>query len=102
MLRITDNKGFQLSFKNGLTVSVQFGYGNYCSNKKETQHSKTDCRCNNAEVAVFRTHPDDTVIDSSQWMTHKFFPKIDDDVVGWLNTDEIATLIRRVKIYKLR
>lgn len=32
MFRITDNKGFQIKFDNGYTVSVQFGPGNYGSN----------------------------------------------------------------------
>lgn len=30
MFRITDGKGFHITFKNGYTVSVQFGAGNYC------------------------------------------------------------------------
>jgi hypothetical protein len=33
MFSITDNKGFQISFNNGYSVSVQFGGGNYCSNR---------------------------------------------------------------------
>ena len=33
MFSISDNKGFQISFNNGYTVSVQFGGGNYCSNR---------------------------------------------------------------------
>lgn len=32
MFKITDNKGFQITFPNGYTVSVQFGAGNYCNN----------------------------------------------------------------------
>ena len=32
MFRINDNKGFQIQFDNGYTVSVQFGPGNYGSN----------------------------------------------------------------------
>jgi hypothetical protein len=32
MFRINDNKGFQIQFDNGYTVSVQFGPGNYSSN----------------------------------------------------------------------
>ncbi len=32
MFRINDNKGFQIKFENGYTVSVQFGPGNYSSN----------------------------------------------------------------------
>lgn len=30
--RITGGKGFHVTFKNGYTVSVQFGPGNYCDN----------------------------------------------------------------------
>lgn len=30
--RITDNRGFHITFENGVTVSVQFGPGNYCDN----------------------------------------------------------------------
>lgn len=33
MFRINDNKGFQVKFDNGYTVSVQFGPGNYGSNR---------------------------------------------------------------------
>ncbi len=32
MFRINDNKGFQITFDNGYTVSVQFGPGHYGSN----------------------------------------------------------------------
>jgi len=32
MFKITSNKGFHITFKNGWTVSVQFGPGNYCDN----------------------------------------------------------------------
>lgn len=32
MFRITDKKGFGITFKNGWAVSVQFGPGNYCDN----------------------------------------------------------------------
>lgn len=32
MFRISDNKGFKITFDNGYTVSVQFGPGNYGSN----------------------------------------------------------------------
>jgi len=31
-IRITDGKGFGMSFANGWAVSVQFGYGNYADN----------------------------------------------------------------------
>ena len=36
MFKINDNKGFQITLNNGYTVSVQFGPGNYGSNRIET------------------------------------------------------------------
>jgi len=30
--RSTSNKGFSMTFENGWTISVQFGYGNECDN----------------------------------------------------------------------
>jgi hypothetical protein len=30
--KITDGKGFHITFENGYTISVQFGPGNYCDN----------------------------------------------------------------------
>ena len=32
MFKITDGKGFHMTFANGWTVSVQWGAGNYCPN----------------------------------------------------------------------
>lgn len=31
------NKGFSITFKNGLTISVQFGIGNYCTPEKSAE-----------------------------------------------------------------
>lgn len=31
MFKITGSKGFHITFKNDVTVSVQFGWGNYCN-----------------------------------------------------------------------
>jgi hypothetical protein len=33
MLKSTKNKGFSLTFENGITISVQFGSSNYCERK---------------------------------------------------------------------
>lgn len=37
MFKITDAKGFHVTFANGWTLSVQFGRGNYCDNYGERQ-----------------------------------------------------------------
>ena len=65
-MRICDNKGFQLDLPNGITVSVQWGPGNYCD--PDVQHqpfdAPKDACCgddgfhwgsNTAECAAYRT-----------------------------------------------
>jgi len=57
MFRITKNSGFQITFENGYTVSVQFGPGNYCLNY-DCEIGKDEIACGrkgskNAECAVF-------------------------------------------------
>jgi hypothetical protein len=32
MFKVTQGRGFHIQFENGWTVSVQFGFGNYCDN----------------------------------------------------------------------
>jgi hypothetical protein len=34
MFKVTDNRGFSIKFQNGYIVSVQFGPGNYGSNRE--------------------------------------------------------------------
>lgn len=56
----TERKGFKMTFENGLTISVQWGYENYCSNKCFTidELDNTDFSCtkdieaDTAEVAI--------------------------------------------------
>lgn len=56
MFKITKHRGFQITFENGWTVSVQFGGGMYCDNYdmdcgKEKEINILKCR--NAEIAAF-------------------------------------------------
>lgn len=63
MFRITDNKGFQVTFKNGYTISCQFGTGNYCDRRSYTEPygSEFGMRCvesKNCEVAIWKDNGD--------------------------------------------
>lgn len=60
MFTITDGKGFQIEFENGWTISVQFGGGNYCSNRqlRPGNPGKELLECKNAEVAIFDDNGD--------------------------------------------
>jgi hypothetical protein len=99
MLKITNNKGFRITFENGLTASVQWGCGNYCDNHFNYElgfDGKTSAQSNNAEVAVFDEHDDFMNID-------QFVPeevRSDDVVAGWLTPDQIADFLMAVKNYQ--
>ena len=98
MIKIIRGKGFHLTFENGLTISVQIGYGNYCENynldnaitMSETTPRKIECK--NAEVAIWNAN--------GGWLTKDFIKNLDDDVVGYVEADEIAELIYKVKNHK--
>ena len=56
MFKITNHRGFQITFENGWTVSVQFGGGMYCENidmeiGSEIETSMLTSR--DAEIAAF-------------------------------------------------
>ena len=67
--------GIQMTFENGNTISIQFGFGNYCNNKFE---SKTSCR--DAEIAIWNS--------AGIWYTFE-----SDQVLGYCNSDEVAKWI---------
>lgn len=55
---ITEGKGFYITFKNGYTVSVQFGGGNYCDNYRNETSTEANIESgklgsNTAECAVW-------------------------------------------------
>ena len=77
------NAGFSLTFANGLTISVQFGRGNYCDNQKTYQPNPDEC--SNAEVAIWN--------DMDEFYN---FPhgKIAD---GWVSADDVAKWIHAVQ-----
>lgn len=81
-----DSCGFNVTFENGFTVSVQFGFGTYSANKTvrtyDSLERKVDCA--DAEVAVL-------------YPTGGFVPISDggyaDDIVGWVKPDQLAVLM---------
>ena len=97
----TMRKGFQMTFANGITASVQWGVGNYCDNHfpedRDFSCSK-DAKSTNAEVACWRDGARDFSI------IHDIVPKeMDnpwDDVIGWLTTEEVLDFLNACRNYK--
>lgn len=89
MLKITQNHGFQLTFSNNLTISVQFGTNNYCERKNyhalghATEMKKDIITSANAEIAIWDKN-------------NKWFDFGSDQVKGYLNSNEIADWIEKV------
>ena len=86
------NKGFRLTFENGLTISVQWGPGNYCSNKGDefdAPQNKLHYSCGTAEIAIMS----DNCENSSEWVVFKG----GDNLCGWLSADQVADYITKVK-----
>jgi hypothetical protein len=84
------NTGFQITFENGWTVSVQFGRGNYCSNRTEWNPISASDRIlfqsEDAEVAA--------------WDENGIWYRFENDTVkGYCKPDEVADFIAKVKAY---
>ncbi len=82
MLRINDNKGFQITLDNGYTVSVQFGPGNYCTNRdlNFVENFNKPMTATTAETALIA--PD------GNFVAYK-----DDDVQGHQTVNDILALL---------
>jgi len=91
---ITHDKGFHITFANGVTLSTQFGAGNYCDNRNydpdSYKRSIEDTFCGNAEIAIWDK--------DGEWLTKQaylelFNDEINDDVDGWVDTAKWAQLV---------
>lgn len=78
MFKVITNKGFQMTFVNGWTISVMFGYGNYCDNRDVSYGDYVSVhKCKNAEIGV--------------WYKNGGV-----EVNGWLSADKVAEAIAEV------
>jgi hypothetical protein len=90
MFRITQNKGFQMTFENGCTISVQFGYRNYCDNYDnhpdgyDFSNGKTMVESSDAEIAIMLPNGE-------------FYDFGNDLVKGYCSADEVADYIKLAK-----
>lgn len=88
MFRITAGKGFQMTFENGWTASVQWGTGNYCDNRDMRYSPNADIEAGQkgsktAEIAAWDA--------DGEW--HNFG---NDEVKGWVTPDEVVEFLSLV------
>jgi len=95
------NRGFKMTFDNGVTASVQWGPGNYCEARNYSYASydapmKAPSQCwesANAEVAAWDKN--------GKWITKKLFPGLKaDDVVGYLTPDKVLAFLNKCAKFK--
>lgn len=78
MFAITHRRGFHMTFANGYTVSVQFGFGQYC----EARNTPNANESKDAEIAVWPSGGELMRCDGSG-----------DTVRGWQSPEAVARLI---------
>lgn len=98
-----DNKGFRLTFSNGITISVQFGPYNYCErtvtnpDAKQLEHDaplkERSWRSKDAEIAVW------CGADRANWWNFDAnkWGESGSDVQGYCSADEVADYIKFFK-----
>ena len=104
MFAATENKGFQITFGNGYTISCQFGASNYCRNYG--RHLQPDYRyleemnkrihkCEDCEVAIWKNG-------GRNWVTGEILDAMEsevsheDDVAYNVTPDDLAKIIAYV------
>ncbi len=93
MITATQNKGFQLTFNNGLTISVQFGKGNYCSNRNDENEDNKRCslyESNTAEIAIWDSNNKDFYFEGNEAKGGRLH-------IGWIGADDVAKWITKAQ-----
>lgn len=93
----TMRKGFHMTFKNGLTASVQWGAGNYCDNHfpEDMDFScSKDAQSNTAEVAVWKGNGGD-FLNANDFVPEEC--RSCDVVCGYMTPEQVVEFLYNVK-----
>jgi hypothetical protein len=94
MLKITGEQGFQMTFSNNWTVSVQFGIGMGCNhydrNDYDAPKQDDSWQCENAEIAAWHGEAGQS---SDKW--YQFGEG--SAVKGWCSPDEIVHFMNIIR-----
>lgn len=89
MFKITNGRGFQITFKNGWTASVQFGVGNYCDHHDDnlsTIGQEREAKVWSSQYAEVAAWPD----------SGELVPLREDGgtVRGWLSANDVLAFLQ--------
>ena len=100
--KITNHRGFHLTFENGVTLSTQFGVGNYCEHHPDPRYDppstmdfreprdKDTWESEDVEIAIWT---------EEEWITHEMFEALfpeeqyensdmKEQVKGWVEMED--------------
>lgn len=84
------NKGFTMTFENGMTISVQFGTGNYCSRKSGDARSLSEMK----EYTVSSPNAEISIWDANG----TWFNFGNHDAKGFVTPNEVANWIEAINM----
>ena len=91
MFTINRNKGFQVTFENGWTVSVQFGPGNYCQRRSDHSGDYVDYNAPQGQE-----HWESTTAEIAAWKDGKWHNFGTDTVDGWVRPAEVLEFMTEI------
>jgi hypothetical protein len=94
------NNGFTMTFENGYTVSVRWGWANYCHNRTLTATASTkNVLHSGAPSSMYR---DSATAEVAVWDKNGDFvssPGVRGDVETYQSTEDVAALLSRVSAW---
>lgn len=98
MFASTLNKGFQMTFANEVSISVQWGYGNYCS-ARGTNINQNDYSQEARLIPIRESKTAEILIEYQDTAITSIFADLNDSsddtrVVGYVNADTVAKAIQ--------
>lgn len=75
------HRGFQFTFTNGLTVSVMWGFGNYCENRYKPDH---ECKSEAETIGLESKNAEVLIWDETEDIT---------EAIGWLSPEEVGAIL---------
>ena len=92
----TWNGHFQITFPNGVTVSIFNGAGSYSSNHDAPFQVREDGNkpviSDTSEIAAFKKN--------HEWVTKDIVPDVSDDVIGWKSPVEVLDFMTKASQLK--
>ena len=99
MFKITAGKGFFIQFANGYSLSVQFGYDNYCSNRWDKEFNPNNWAARERKLGEKGSNTAELAIrDPDGNFTEKELGILDstDTVEGWATPERVLEVMNKV------